>query len=44
MGVDVYWISQVGDNLGRVVDVFQRGLSRSDVISPRGGVAPPKMT
>lgn len=40
MGVDVYWISQVGDNLGRVVDVFQRGLERSDLIITTGGVGP----
>lgn len=40
LGVDVYWISQVGDNLGRVVDVLQRGLSRSDLIVVTGGLGP----
>src|SRR5438309_11486738 len=40
IGVDVFWISQVGDNLDRVVDVFARGLSRSDVIIVTGGLGP----
>jgi len=30
----------VGDNLGRVVDVIQRGLDRSDVIVITGGLGP----
>src|SRR5438270_13703058 len=40
IGVDVFWISQVGDNLDRVADVFTRGLSRSDVIIVTGGLGP----
>lgn len=40
IGVDVFWISQVGDNLGRVVEIFQRGLSRSDVVIVTGGLGP----
>src|SRR5829696_9939340 len=40
IGVDVFWISQIGDNLGRVVEVFSRGLSRSDVIVVTGGLGP----
>lgn len=40
IGVDVFWISQVGDNLDRVVDVFSRGLGRSDVIIVTGGLGP----
>jgi nicotinamide-nucleotide amidase len=40
IGIDVFWISQVGDNLGRVVDIIQRGLSRSDVIIMTGGLGP----
>lgn len=40
LGIDVYWVSQVGDNLGRVVDVLQRGLGRSDVILVTGGLGP----
>ncbi len=40
LGIDVYWISQVGDNLGRVVEIFQRGLARSDVVVVTGGLGP----
>lgn len=40
LGIDVYWISQVGDNLGRVVEIFQRGLGRSDVVVVTGGLGP----
>jgi hypothetical protein len=40
IGVDVFWISQIGDNLGRVVEVFSRGLTRSDVIVVTGGLGP----
>ena len=40
MGIDVFWISQIGDNLQRVVEVIERGLGRSDVIIMTGGVGP----
>jgi len=40
IGVDVFWISQVGDNLGRVKEVFQRGLGRSEVVIVTGGLGP----
>lgn len=40
IGVDVYWVSQVGDNLGRVVEVLQRGLGRSDLVVVTGGLGP----
>ncbi len=40
LGIDVFWVSQVGDNLGRVADVFKRGFSRSDVIIVTGGLGP----
>jgi len=40
IGVDVFFISQVGDNIDRVVDVFTRGLSRSDVVVVTGGLGP----
>jgi nicotinamide-nucleotide amidase len=40
LGIDVFWVSQVGDNLGRVVEVFQRARSRSDVVIVTGGLGP----
>ncbi len=40
LGIELYYVSQVGDNLGRVVDVLQRGWERSDLIITTGGVGP----
>ncbi len=40
LGVDVFWISQVGDNQGRMVDALRRGWERSDLIVISGGVGP----
>jgi len=40
LGIDLYWISQVGDNLTRLVDAFRRGWSRSDLIITTGGLGP----
>lgn len=40
LGIDLYWISQVGDNQGRVVEVLRRAWSRSDVIIVTGGLGP----
>jgi nicotinamide-nucleotide amidase len=40
IGIDVFWISQVGDNLGRVSEIFQRALGRSEAIIVTGGLGP----
>ncbi len=40
LGIDLYFVSQVGDNLGRLVDVLQRALSRSDLVLTTGGLGP----
>jgi len=40
VGVDVFWISQVGDNQARVVEVFRRALERSQVVIVTGGLGP----
>ncbi|MBM2811861.1 MAG: CinA-like protein [Chloroflexi bacterium] len=40
IGIDVFWISQVGDNLERVVEIINRGRSRSDVVIMTGGLGP----
>jgi len=40
LGVDVYFISQVGDNLDRLVLALQRGWERSDLIVITGGLGP----
>jgi nicotinamide-nucleotide amidase len=40
LGLDLYYVSQIGDNLGRLSDAFRRGLERSDVIVASGGLGP----
>jgi nicotinamide-nucleotide amidase len=40
LGVDLYYVSQIGDNLQRLADAFRRGLERSDLIITSGGLGP----
>ena len=40
LGIDLYYVSQVGDNLGRIVEVFARAWGRSDLTIITGGVGP----
>ncbi len=40
LGIDLYYISQVGDNMDRLYEVFHRGWSRSDVLLCTGGLGP----
>ncbi len=40
VGVDLYWISQVGDNQARLVEVLTRAWQRSDLILTTGGLGP----
>src|ERR671934_1213052 len=40
LGLDLYYVSQIGDNLQRLADAFRRGLERSDVIIATGGLGP----
>ncbi|MSQ23392.1 MAG: competence/damage-inducible protein A [Chloroflexi bacterium] len=40
LGIDVFWISQVGDNLSRVVEVLDRASQRSDAVIVTGGLGP----
>jgi nicotinamide-nucleotide amidase len=40
LGVDLYWISQVGDNQARLVEVLRRAWERSDLILTTGGLGP----
>jgi nicotinamide-nucleotide amidase len=40
LGMDLYWVSQVGDNLGRLREVLQRAFERSDVVICTGGLGP----
>ena len=40
LGLDLYFISQVGDNLDRLSDTIRRALTRSDVVLITGGLGP----
>jgi nicotinamide-nucleotide amidase len=40
LGIDLYWISQVGDNPVRLVEVLRRAWNRSDFIITGGGLGP----
>ena len=40
LGIDLYYVSQVGDNLGRIVEVLGRAWGRSDLTIITGGVGP----
>jgi nicotinamide-nucleotide amidase len=40
LGVDLFFITHVGDNLGRLTDVVRRGLERSDLVVMTGGLGP----
>lgn len=40
LGIDLYWISQVGDNQPRIVEILRRAWSRSDIIIITGGLGP----
>lgn len=39
-GIDIYWTTTVGDNLGRIAEGVQRALGRSDILICTGGLGP----
>src|SRR5215469_16107033 len=40
LGIDLYYVSQVGDNQGRVVETLRRAWDRSELIIMTGGLGP----
>jgi nicotinamide-nucleotide amidase len=40
LGIDLYYTSVVGDNMGRVAETFERAWQRSDLIITTGGLGP----
>jgi nicotinamide-nucleotide amidase len=40
LGVDLFFVSQVGDNQGRIVETLRRAWERSDLIIMTGGLGP----
>ena len=39
-GIEVLWISQVGDDPKRLLETLSRGMSRSDIVFTTGGLGP----
>ena len=39
-GVDIYYLSTVGDNVERISDAVKQGLHRSEIIITTGGLGP----
>ncbi len=39
-GVNLYWKTTVGDNLGRIQDIITRALGRADIVILGGGLGP----
>ena len=40
LGIDLFWVTQVGDNLPRVREALERARQRSDLIFTTGGLGP----
>jgi len=40
LGIDLLWVTQVGDNLGRLKECLERAWSRSDIVLTTGGLGP----
>ncbi|MBO0791377.1 MAG: CinA family nicotinamide mononucleotide deamidase-related protein, partial [Ktedonobacteraceae bacterium] len=40
LGIDLYYVSQVGDNQGRIVETLRRAWGRSDLVIMTGGLGP----
>ena len=40
LGIDLQWVTQVGDELSMLAEALSRGLTRSDIIFTSGGLGP----
>ena len=40
LGIDLLWVTQVGDNMGRLQECIGRALERSDIVLATGGLGP----
>src|SRR5215813_7049276 len=40
LGLDLFYVSQIGDNLARLTNAFRQALERSDVVITSGGLGP----
>ena len=44
LGIELLWVSIIGDDLPRLTEAFKRGMERSDIIFTTGGLAPLRTT
>ena len=40
LGIDLLWVTQVGDNMGRLKECLERAWNRSDILLTTGGLGP----
>jgi nicotinamide-nucleotide amidase len=40
LGIDLLWVTQVGDNMGRLRECLERAWDRSDIVLTTGGLGP----
>jgi len=40
VGIDLYWVTVVGDDLDKLAETFRRALGRSDLVLATGGLGP----
>jgi nicotinamide-nucleotide amidase len=40
LGIDLLWVTQVGDNMGRLKECLERAWGRSDIVLTTGGLGP----
>ena len=40
LGIQLRWVSIIGDDLGMLTDAFRQGMARSDIIFTTGGLGP----
>ena len=42
LGIELQWVSIIGDDLPKLTEAFERGMERSDIIFTTGGLGPPQ--
>ena len=40
LGIELQWVSSIGDDLPRLTEAFKQGMERSDIIFTTGGLGP----
>ena len=40
LGIELQWVSIIGDDLPKLTEAFKRGMERSDIVITTGGLGP----